>query len=221
MIEENSLAILFKDMGPKRYPKGQILIYEGDPPENIYYLSQGYVKVYHILDSGAERVIFIYGHGDVFPLTSYLSQAGVVRYFYECMTDVEVNVLPSGRLEKKIKDDMTLGESLIRYTYDLNQQFFQRIDVLSVNDARSKIISLLFFLVNKVGTSAEKSELCVPLTSQTIANMCGLTRETTSAQLQHLREQGIVSGYKTIIVDVPKLEKLSTKLGIRHFNPKS
>lgn len=213
-MQDKPLDELFASSPLRRFPRRQIVIYEGDPPDNIYFITEGYVKVYNILGSGAQRIIFIYGPGDVFPLTSYLSQAGVVRYFYECVSDTQLRVLPAGELEKKIKDDISTGESLIRYTYGINQQFFQRIDTLAAKEAKRKVVSLLLFLVSKTGTPGDQSQIQIPLTSQDVADMCGLTRETASSQMHKLRNIGVITGFKAISANVPKLEKLREQLDL-------
>lgn len=217
-MPQKPLEELFAASSLKNFPKRQIVIYEGDPPDNIYFIAEGYVKVYNILGSGAQRIIFIYGPGDVFPLTSYLSQAGVVRYFYECITPVKLRILPAGELEKLIQNNISTGESLIRYTYSVNQQFFQRIDTLAAKEAKRKVVSLLLFLVSKTGTPGDKSKIQIPLTSQDIGDMCGLTRETASAQMQRLRNSGILIGFKSVTVNVPKLENLREQLDLPSAN---
>lgn len=213
-MEPSQLEGLFGSSPIKHYPKRQIIIYEGDPPTNIYLIVKGYVKVYNILGTGAQRIIFIYGPGDTFPLTSFLSQAGVVRYFYETITEVEVRILPAAKLEGALRNDIETGEKLIRYTMNVNQQFFQRIDSLAAKDAKRKIVSLLNFLVAKAGTEGPKSRIGVPLTSQDIADMCGLTRETASSQMQNLRKAGVITGFKALTVNLPKLDKLREGIGI-------
>jgi CRP-like cAMP-binding protein len=211
---ESQIKNLFKDTTSKHYPKGQILIYEGDPTDYIYYINSGYVKVYNILPSGAERIFFIYFPGDFFPLTSYLSQAGAVHYFYESMTDVDLYVLRSELIEEKVKNNFSLGEALIAYTNGVNQQFFTRIEALSVKSARQKVISLLMFLAEKCGKASGQVELDMPLTSQDIADLCGLTRETASAQLVRLKKEGVIGGRRHLTIDVSKLERLKTQLHI-------
>src|SRR5690348_14218953 len=118
---------LFKKLPVRHLARGQILIYEGDPIDNIYFLASGYVKVSNIQVDGTNRTIFVYAPGDAFPLTSYLSGIGIARYFYECMSDVEVKLMPQKRFEQSIKGNLELGEQLIGYTYELNQEFTNRI----------------------------------------------------------------------------------------------
>jgi CRP/FNR family transcriptional regulator, anaerobic regulatory protein len=201
---------LFADLPMRTLSRGQILIYEGDLVQNIFYLADGYVKVSSLQVNGSRRTIFIYTPGDAFPLTSFLSGAGVTRYFYECMTDVELKVMPQKKFQELIKGNLEVGEELIAYTYKLNLQFVDRIEILSAHSARHKVASLLAFLAAKAGTpqAGGKVRLNIPLTSQNIADMCSLTRETSSMQLIKLKKDGIASGSRELSVDMPKLRKL-------------
>ncbi len=208
------IAEIFKKGRVKHLPKGQVVIYEGDPTTNIYFIQKGFVKVYNIFNSGDERIIFIYGPGDVFPLTSYLSGSGVVRYFYECMSEVELYVLGSEELRVKIKNNFEAGEALVDYSNIIQNQFMERIDNLSINDARRKIIALLSFLIDKVGKPSAMAQLDINLTQQDIANMCAITRETASAQILRLKREGVILGSKHMIINTIKLNSLLSKLGI-------
>lgn len=196
-------------MPVRKLNRGQILIYEGDPVDNIFFLVRGYVKVSNILVDGTQRTIFVYAPGDAFPLTSYLSGVGVARYFYECMTDVEVKVMPQKRFQELIKGNLEVGEQLITYTYELNTQFAERIETLTARSARHKIAALLSFLADRAGAAdGDKIKLGIPLTSREIADMCNLTRETASLQLQRLKKENVVQGSRYLCIDIQKLQKI-------------
>lgn len=201
---------LFNGLPMRKFRRGQILIYEGDPIENIYWLVSGYVKVFSILANGGQRTIIIYNPGEAFPLASFLSGEGVTRYFYECMTDVEVKSRPQAKFQQMIRGNLELGEELISYTYNLSQQFVERIETLSAQSSRSKLISLLNYLARKSGKkSGDSIKLAVPLTTKEIADMCGLTRETASLQLIRLRKEGVVSGRRHLCIKESKFRKIS------------
>jgi len=200
---------LFINLPPRTSRKGQILLFEGDMVNRIYFLLKGYVKVYGILPSGQQRTIIIYAPGEVFPLTSLLSDPGIVHYFYECMTNVELKMLSFEDFQRKIKGNLALGEQMIGYTYRQNLESLSRIETLSAHSANLKVASLLLYLADKTGVENQGlTELGLPLTNQEIAEMCGLTRETTSAQLKNLRRQGIVLGERQLNIDRAKLKKL-------------
>lgn len=200
---------LFTKLPIRKFRKGQILIYEGDIIRNIYYIETGYVKVSNILHNGSQRTIIIYKPGEAFPLTSFLSGEGVARFFYECMTDVEVRSRPQADFQKLIKGNLQVGEELILYTNKMSEQYVERIETLSAQSARSKVVSLLGYLAKKTGAANNgKVKINVPLTTQDIADMCSLTRETASLQLIKLKKEGLLSGRRFLIIDKAKLKKL-------------
>lgn len=200
---------IFKGLPVRKFRRGQILIYEGDPIESIFMLVNGYVKVFNILPNGSQRTIMIYKSGDAFPLASFLSGEGVTRYFYECMTDIEVKSRPQAMFQQMIKGNLELGEELISYTYNLSQQFIERIETLSAQSSRDKLVSLLDYLARKTGEkTSDGIRLGVPLTAKEIADMCGLTRETASLQLIKLKKESVVKGRKYICINQSKLRKL-------------
>jgi CRP/FNR family transcriptional regulator len=200
---------IFDGVPERKLHKGQILIYEGDAVRNIYRLMKGYVKVSYIQPNGSHRTIIIYGPEDLFPLVSFLSGSGITRYFYECMTNVELQVMPHQSFQDKIRGDLELGEKLITYSYTISLQFAERIEVLSAHSSRHKVASLLSYLAAKTGRDDKgQVRLDIPLTSQSIADMCGLTRETASVQLQQLKEEGVISGRRNLSLDMRKLDKL-------------
>jgi CRP/FNR family transcriptional regulator len=208
------LSDFFTGGNIKNYAKNQVIIYEGDPIRSLFYIESGYVKVFNIINDGSERIIFIYGPGDIFPLSSHLRGSRMVRYFYVSMSDVQVRVIDPAKLEKQIKNDILKGEVLVNYTNSINQQFFQRIDILSVNDARRKIVALLAFLLIKSGNHLPMSQLGLSLTHQDIANMSGLSREATSRQIGLLKKEGILSDTRVLTVNVAKLNTVKAKLSI-------
>jgi CRP/FNR family transcriptional regulator len=208
------LSDFFTSGNTKKYAKNQVIIYEGDPIRSLFYIESGYVKVFNILNDGSERIIFIYGPGDIFPLSSHLRGSRIVRYFYVSMSDVKVRTIDPGKLEQQIKNDLMKGEVLVNYTSNINQQFFQRIDILSVNDARRKIVALLAFLVLKSGSHEPMSNFNFTLTHQDIANMSGLSREAVSRQLGLLKKEGILSNARKLTVNVAKLNAVKSKLSI-------
>lgn len=201
---------IFDDKTPlRRFRKGQILIYEGDPVENLYLLLSGYVKVSNILQSGNQRTIIIYAPGDMFPIDALLTEGAAARYFYECMTDIEVRVETQRQFQEKLHDKLEIGEEIIAYATKINQQTAQRVETLTAESARHKVVSLFNYLADKAGSEkAGKIQLNIPLTSQEIANMCGLTRETTSVQLLRLKSARVISGRRFLVIDPVKLAKL-------------
>jgi CRP-like cAMP-binding protein len=150
---KDSFRILFKDSKLLNIPQGKIVIYEGHEVNKVYYIVSGYIKVYAIVGANIQRVPFIYRSGDIFPLTTFLADVGVARFFYEAMTDVKVYCITTKHLEKKLIGNLGLAEDLIRFSDKTDEQFVQRVnDLISIGNPRAKVKNLLLFL-----TQAENS----------------------------------------------------------------
>lgn len=208
---KKSLKDLFDGRKVKNLPKGKTIVYEGDLVDKIYYIVDGYIKVYAFVNSGVQRIVYIYKKGDVFPLTTYLSGSDVARFFYETITPAQVIELSSVRLEKKIKDDLLMGELLVRYTTDIDRQFIKRVnDIISSDPPLAKTVSCLKFLANWVGQGKSQIRIDLPLDAKGIAALSGLSTSDASAQMAYLKAKGVVAKTGSLVIDKNKLKELKT-----------
>ncbi len=116
--------------------------------------------------------------------------------------------MAADKLGAKIRNDFEAGEEVVNYAHSLNQQLMKRVEMLSAGSARRKIAALLDFLAQKAGKREQLCRIDIPLTTKEIANMCGLTRETASAQLTQLRREGVISGSRFLNINLPKLKNI-------------
>lgn len=211
-----TLQQIFERGPTKTYDKDDIIIFEGDYVNDLFYVESGYVKVYNFMNNGNERIIFVYSPGDVFPLTTHLTRREAAGYFYAAMTEVQVRTIKPAQLDEQLKNNIEKGEKLIEYINEVNQEFFQRIDVLSVNDTRRKIIALFAFLAKKIGTEDDGGliKIDLPITHQDVANMSGLTRESASRQIATLKDEGLITGARKLSVNESKLEAMKEDMAI-------
>lgn len=200
---------LFANLPVRKFRKGQMLVYEGDPIDNIFYIQNGYIKMFHIMADGDRRIISIFAPGDMFPLLRFLTGDGIAQFFYEAMTEVELKILPQRNFQNLIKGDLDMGEKLITYAYRINLLYADRIETLSAQSARQKVLSLLEYLTRTAGvTEGGKVRLLVPLTSRDVAEMCNITRETASMQIISLRQKGVVDGRRYLLIDAKRVNRL-------------
>ena len=210
-----NLISLFDDKTRNEYQKKQVIIHEGESIQYLYYIVSGYVKAYHILHDGTESTIFIYGPGDMFPNDNILNDKSINRYYYSTLSQVEVVSESSRKIFDYLKQDNEVTEIFINYMRRINSEYIDRIEGLSVNDARRKIVSMLVFLVKKTGDKSNFSKLGINITQQGIADMCGLTRESASKHLGRLKEIELIRRMNgSFIVDVQKLKLIADKLDV-------
>src|SRR5579884_481664 len=80
-----TIADLFNDLPYRHFPAKNMIIYQGDKIERLYYIISGYVRMYNITNKGNERTLAILGPGESIPLI----QSETAQYFYDALTEVE------------------------------------------------------------------------------------------------------------------------------------
>jgi len=211
-----SIDKLFKDGRPKLYPKNQLIHYEGDPLTNIYTIVSGYIKAYTILDSGDTRTILILGPGDIFPLAFSSSmdwENYIIRYFYQTFVDSEVVSLPAEVLKQHIETDGEAMNTYMSYLTASNEAIMNQLEVMKNKKAIDKVAMLLPYLLSKAGKKVKPDvyELMLKLSHQEIADLSGVTRETTTTLIKELEENGILEqGKGNWLINTKKLENMSS-----------
>lgn len=192
-----AMAKLFEGSRARKYPKNQLVHYQGDPLSHIYLLQSGYIKAYMILDSGDTRTILLLGPGDVFPLAfSATMDWGnyAIRYFYQSLVETELLVLPIDTLREHINSDPQMMSAYMNYMAASNQTIMDQLEVMKNKKAIDKVAMMLPGLANKAGRRLRPGlyELQLKLSHQEIADLCGVTRETTTTLVKQLEKEKII-----------------------------
>jgi CRP/FNR family cyclic AMP-dependent transcriptional regulator len=192
---------LFADSRDKVYPKNQLIHYQGDPLSHIYLVIKGYIKGYTILDSGDTRTMFILGKGDIFPLafSASLDWANYkILYFYQSLTDCHVRVLTSGDLKNKLETDSEAMNSYLAFLSSTNEAIMNQLEIMKNKKAIEKVSMLLPYLIAKAGKKIKPDvyELQLKLSHQEIADISGVTRETTTTLIKELEKEKIIDQHR-------------------------
>jgi CRP/FNR family cyclic AMP-dependent transcriptional regulator len=188
---------LFEDGRVKIYPKNQLIHYEGDPLTHIYLIRRGFVKAYTILDSGDTRTMMLLAKDDIFPLAFSSSMDWdnyKIRYFYQSLSETELMVLPSRVLQNNIENDIELMNTYMSYLSASNEAIMNQLEVMKNKKAIDKVGMLLPYLISKSGREVKPGifQLELKLSHQEIADLSGVTRETTTTLIKQLEKEGII-----------------------------
>ena len=188
---------LFKDARLKKYAKNQIISYQGDALSAIYQIKTGYVKAYTILDSGDTRTMFILGPGDIFPIAFSLTldwSDYELKYFYQSLVDVSLAMLEREQFKQLIDTNPALTAAYMDYMSASNEAMMNQLEAMKNKTAKDKILLLLPYLVDKLGQPSGSGvyKLTLKLSHQEIADLSGITRETTTALLKELEVDGVI-----------------------------
>lgn len=179
----------------KSFPKGELMLGEGEIPENAFVIKSGVVKTYNITTEGQEKPISFDIHGEVFPIGWVFGILPSSQYFYSAFTDVKVYLVPRAdyanflrTMQRGITDMMTF---FVKGFID----FQMRVNALEQSKASEKVIYTLHFLRLRFGREIKPGQVRIqlPLTQQDLANYMGLTRETTGIELKKLEKLGVIT----------------------------
>lgn len=192
-----AIAELFEGSRARKYPKNQLVHYQGDSLSHIYLLKSGYIKAYTILDSGDTRTILFLGPGDIFPLafsTTMDWDTYAIRYFYQSLVETELLVLPIDVLREHINSNPEMMSAYMNYLAASNEAIMDQLEVMKNKKAIDKVAMLLPALASKAGKRIKPGvyELQLKLSHQEVADLCGVTRETTTTLVKELEKEKII-----------------------------
>lgn len=174
----------------KRYPRGSLVLFQGEVPRYGFLVLEGSLKLYAIDNEGNERVIGFCSEGDIFPMDWLLGASRSALFYYETLT--EAQLVPLSREE--LDGSNEAGEQVKTHLVREAASGMLRNLALQQSNAANKILYLFFYLAVRHGkeVSAGLYNLGLPLTHQLIADNLGLTRETVASEMSKLRRAGVV-----------------------------
>jgi len=203
---ENKLMHFFTKYRQVKYKKNETILRIEDPPQGLYYISKGFVRIYMIIGNGQELTINIFKTGSFFPLTWAIADIPNF-YFYEAMTPTEIWRAPKHDFLNFIKKDKEiLYEMSRRILMGLNS-LSVRLEYLILGDAYHRVTNVLLLLGRRFGEIKKGNDVYInfPVTQQEIANLAGLTRETVSVEIKKLEKNGIIKRKNPVyIISNPK-----------------
>jgi CRP-like cAMP-binding protein len=180
------------------------------------YIVTGYIKRYLISNDGSLGVQVIYGPGEIFPITLAFSvlfdqaiNESPETYYYEAMTDGEIYTINEEDLKASVDADPKLYRDLMAIAGKRLHSTLHGLENLTLKSSYYRVAHELLYIAQRFGEKKAGSvKICIPLTHQDLADILSLTRETVSTCMVQLREKGLISTGRNIIVkDIKRLEE--------------
>lgn len=138
-------------------------------------------------------------------------------FYYKTASECEIVVFERSKLHDELVSDIELSCVIQDELATQLIASLVQVNGLSHKKARDKIIQILFYFILRFGaeTSDGRYKIDLKLTQSELASFIGLTRETVTAELSRLREEGYIEFEKSqYIVDVDKLKDESLVLDV-------
>jgi CRP/FNR family cyclic AMP-dependent transcriptional regulator len=204
----------------RTYNAGSTILYQGEVPRSACIIKKGVIKSFNISAQGEEQIVAFFIDGEIFPTPWLFGKTPGTLYFYEAVTECELYFVPRDEFRKFCDERSHVLQALLDYYVTQSTASLIRISALEQPKAHEKIMYTLYFLCQRYGEKKKThTNIRLQLTHQEVANLVGLTRETTATELNKLKRQGVVDyGNQRYSVNEEKLLGLIGEDSFKNIN---
>ncbi len=190
----------------QNFKKNKILINISETPSNIYFLEDGWVKMYSLNKNGEEIILNIFKPNSFFPISLAINN-NENNYFYEAQTDIKARLAPANDVIKFLESNPDVLFDLLKRVYRGLDGVLLKMEYAMTNDAKSRLILELVIQAKRFGNKSGK-EISFNISINDLALSVGIARETVSRELKLLKEKGLISFEKKTlrIANIQRLE---------------
>lgn len=191
----------------REYPKGTFLVRGKEMVSDVYIQISGKSIQYNLTLNGKRKILFIFGKDTL--LNESVLNHHATSIYCETIEKSEIFVIPLSEFRSQMAVDFKLTENVLetqeRKMWRLSHQLKNTMSSIYLE---RKLASKLWKLSRDFGIDKEYGrEIDINMTITFLADMLGVSRETTSRACSMLVEEGLITVRKKRIV-VINLEKL-------------
>lgn len=207
------MAMLGKMGRSQKVRQGQTLLWEGDDTPVVANVIDGVMKLGVSTEDGREQIV-----GVVFPSDFIGRPFGKESpYSVTAMSDAEVCVFNRAAFDEFAADHPDLQNKLLRRTLDELDRARHWMMLLGRKTAEERVASFLLEISERMAGQGcdyhgPNHRFELPFGRQQIADILGLTIETTSRQLTRMKADGLIdlpSRREVVIINRPAMEALA------------
>jgi len=178
----------------KYYRRGAFLFHAGEGADQLFWLCQGIVKVSAPTLDGGERLLNIFGPGDIFGM-SWLSSDQQRISMAQALSPVTLQTTTDAGLSQLLRLSPDLHIDLLRSLSGQQGRITLRVEALLNAHIGERLLAMLLDLGERYGQPiADGYRLAADLTQDDIAHLVGLDRSTTSLLINRYRRDGVLGG---------------------------
>ncbi|MFQ5465134.1 MAG: Crp/Fnr family transcriptional regulator [Thermodesulfobacteriota bacterium] len=174
------------------YGKKEVIFLEGDECTGLYIIRTGRVKVVRSSPQGKEQIIRILSPGELLGFEVF-SDARAYGNTAVAMEESELCYIPKGGFFDILEREPRVAAKLLISMGRELRDAYERIGQLGLLNAREKLAHLLYTLAKDYGVPENGGiRLNLRLSRLDIAELLGITQETSIRLLKSFKEEGLV-----------------------------
>jgi len=209
-LKDDTLLQIDQVCVKKKYEKGNIILFEHDEGNALFFIVKGEVKIARESDDGREVIFSLLHDSDVFGEMSLLD--GMPRSAnVTAMVDTELYMIKREDFLELLNNHPDVSIALLVELTHRLRLAGMRIKSLSLNDAEGKVATVLLQIADEKGKIKNGIVEIEKLPFQhDLANMAGTSRETISRTLHSFAKKGLVEleGSKLRIIKYEQFKEI-------------
>lgn len=192
-LGSDDLERLSASLRPRRYERGEIIFHQGDVGTDLYIIREGEVTIRLSSPDGRELSLALLRRGAAFGELALLDDAPRST---DAVAREETALLTLSRAEfqRFLNERPQVVPALLAELSRLVRRVTQTVHDANFLDARARLARVLLDLAQTQGQSGtEGVALTSRLTQTELANLAGLTRESTNRWLRFYAREGLLS----------------------------
>jgi len=191
--------------------KREVVFMEGDECTGLYIIRTGRVKVVRSSSTGKEQIINIMNPGDLLGFEVFYN-ARTYKQTAVVMEDCDLCYIDRHAFFKILEREPAIARKLIISLGKELNNAYERIGHLGLLNAKEKLAQLLYTLAGQYGVKEDGGvRLNLTLSRLEIAELLGITQETSIRLLKSFKEEGLleIRRKEIIIKSLSRLKELS------------
>jgi CRP-like cAMP-binding protein len=205
------LATLARCTRARPMRQGEILFHRGDPGSSMMVILAGQVRIGLSSIAGQDRVVRIFGPGDVFGEIALLD-GGARTADAMALTNGKLLVLERQDFLSQMQNDARLASRIVLVLCRRLRSTTTQLEAMLFLDASTRLAATLLSLT--------QSQQRVDVTQSALAEMVGVARETVNKRLREWERTGLVAltPGRIIVRDRTALSAILTQAGTASAN---
>lgn len=187
----------------KTADRAEMILLEGEPAENLYFVASGVVKVFKTSVEGKEQILSIVRPGESFnDISIFDSKPNPVSA--QAMGPVLLYGIKRNEMEAIVQNHPQIALNVIKVLVKRVRHLLSLIEDLSFKHVIGRVAKIL---IEHIGGEMGRGPR---LTQQEMAAMAGTVREVVGRSLKELEEAGAIKldRHRIIITDKAALQKI-------------
>lgn len=190
-----------------KYKKGELIFKQGGFASHVLYIEKGLAKVF--LDDGVNSLVLkIIPPGNMLGLTSISEESNTFQYSAMAYLDSEIKQVDISFFKQLLGQNPAFAKEVIDILISNSIQINGRFFCLTHKQSYGRLADILLCLSDRIFKSPEFE---LNLSRKDLAELSGLSPETTVRMLKKFKEEGLIKidGKFFSILDYARLKKIS------------